>query len=276
MPVDNQIYNAPGDIWWEESRPLNALRTAINPGRIGYLRDVLKRRGIDARATSALDVGCGGGLMAEEVAALGLQVTGVDPSPQSIATARRHAASSGARIEYVEAAGEKLPFPDASFGLVYCCDVLEHVDDVDRVVSEAARVLKPGGVYLYDTINRTSVSRVVMIKLFQEWRSTAFMPPGLHDWDSFIKPTEIHASLTRAGLDPVETVGLKPAANPIRLFFLLRQVKKGSMSPAEMGRRSPMAISRDHSVLYAGHAVKAGRAPSPGRPAGARTAGREA
>jgi len=257
MPVDNAIYNAPGDIWWDETKPLHALRTAINPARVGYLEAVVRRIGIKPHGSKALDVGCGGGIMAEEVAALGFDVTGVDPSTQSIATARRHATESGLRIDYREASGENLPFPDASFDLVYCCDVLEHVADLERVIAEAARVLKPGAPYVFDTINRTPVSRLVMIKLFQEWRSTAFMPPALHDWNQFIKPAELREGLERAGLRSVEMVGLKPAANPVRLFMLLRQVTRGSMTPAELGRRSPMAISKDMSVLYAGYALKA-------------------
>lgn len=256
MPVDNAVYDAPGDIWWDETKPLNALRTAINPGRVGYLRRVVKRLGIKPQGLKALDVGCGGGIMAEEVAAMGFAVIGVDPSRQSIATARNHAARSGLQIDYRESAGESLPFKDASFDLVYCCDVLEHVRDVGRVIAEAARVLKPGAPYVYDTINQTPVSWLVMIKLFQEWRSTAFMPPALHDWNQFIKPSELRRQLGEAGLENVEMLGLKPAANPVRLFILLRQVKQGRMTPAEMGRRSAMAISKDMSVLYVGHALK--------------------
>jgi len=259
MPVDNALYDAPGDIWWDETRPLNALRTAINPGRMDYVRRVLQQHGWSAEGRTALDVGCGGGIMAEEVAALGFRVTGVDPSESSLATARRHAAAGGLDITYARAPGESLPYPDESFDLVYCCDVLEHVEDVDRVVAEAARVLKPAGIYLYDTINRTAVSRLVMIKLFQEWRATAFMPAHLHDWSQFIKPDELDASLTRARLRQVDSIGLKPSANPIRLISLLREVKRGRITPAEMGRLSPMAISRDRSVLYAGHAMKTTR-----------------
>jgi 2-polyprenyl-6-hydroxyphenyl methylase/3-demethylubiquinone-9 3-methyltransferase len=256
MPVNNALYNAPGDIWWDEAQPLNALKTAINPGRIGYLRQVMAKHGWRGDGRTALDVGCGGGIMAEEVAALGFNVTGVDPSESSLATARRHAAAAGLSIIYSRAGGESLPYPDSSFDLVYCCDVLEHVGDVDRVVAEAARVLKPEGIYLYDTINRTFLSRFVMIKLFQEWKATAFMPADLHDWAQFIKPPELAGSLDRAGLRQVETIGLQPAANPLRLIGLLRQVKRGKITPAELGRRSPMRLSNDRSVLYAGHAVK--------------------
>jgi 2-polyprenyl-6-hydroxyphenyl methylase/3-demethylubiquinone-9 3-methyltransferase len=256
MPVDNKLYDAPEDIWWDETKPLNALRTAINPGRVGYLRQMIAQVGLRPADSTALDVGCGGGIMAEEVAAMGFRVTGVDPSAESIATARFHAAESGLPIEYLEAPGEHVPFADATFDLVYCCDVLEHVKDFQEVINEAARVVKPGGVYLYDTINRTFPSKLVMIKLFQEWGATSFMPPNLHDWDQFIKPAELLRGLGKAGLQNVDIVGLKPAANPVQLVRLLRKVKKGSMTPAEMGRRSPMAVSRDMAVLYIGYAVK--------------------
>lgn len=256
MPVDNKLYDAREDIWWDETKPLNALRTAINPGRVGYLRQVVATLGLRPADSTALDVGCGGGIMAEEVAAMGFRVTGVDPSAESIATARAHTARSALAIEYLEAPGEHLPFADETFELVYCCDVLEHVNDLQQVINEAARVLKPGGVYLYDTINRTFPSKLVMIKLFQEWGATAFMPPNLHDWEQFIKPAELLGGLDKAGLRNVEMVGLKPAANPVQLVRLLRKVKKGRMTPAEMGRRSPMAVSRDMTVLYIGHAVK--------------------
>jgi 2-polyprenyl-6-hydroxyphenyl methylase/3-demethylubiquinone-9 3-methyltransferase len=256
MPVDNALYDARTDIWWDETQPLSALKTAINPGRMAYMQGVLEQHGWSARGRTALDVGCGGGIMAEEVAALGFKVTGVDPSENSLATARRHAAESGLDITYVIAGGESVPYPDASFDLVYCCDVLEHVDEVSRVISEAARVLKPDGIYLYDTINRTAVSRFVMIKLFQEWRATAFMPAQLHDWSSFIKPSELEESLELAGLRQVDSVGLKPSVNPVGLIRLLRELKRGRITPAEMGRLSPMVISGDRSVLYAGHAMK--------------------
>jgi 2-polyprenyl-6-hydroxyphenyl methylase / 3-demethylubiquinone-9 3-methyltransferase len=86
--------------------------------------------------------------------------------------------------------------------------------------------------------------------------ATAFMPANLHDWNQFIKPAELLAHLERAGLRQIETVGLKPTANPLRLIRLLLKVKSGRITPAEMGRQSPMTFSTDQSVLYAGHAVK--------------------
>ena len=141
-------------------------------------------------------------------------MTGIDPSAESVATARAHAESEGLEIEYTVGAGEQLPFPDESFDIAYCCDVLEHVDDLDRVLAETSRVLKPGGIYLYDTINRTRRSKLVVINLMQEWRSTALMEPNLHDWDMFIKPSELTAAMARGRAREPRRRGDRPRTEP--------------------------------------------------------------
>ncbi len=146
MPVDNEIYNRLSSTWWDEQGFLNLLRTAVNPGRFGYFREVLlKQVGVDPVGKQALDVGCGGGLLAEEFARLGCQVTGLDPSELSLATARAHARQSGLDIAYRLGVGEALPFADETFDLAYCCDVLEHVNDLAQVLAEISRVLRKGG-----------------------------------------------------------------------------------------------------------------------------------
>jgi 2-polyprenyl-6-hydroxyphenyl methylase / 3-demethylubiquinone-9 3-methyltransferase len=128
---------------------------------------------------SALDVGWGGGTLAEEFAATGFRVTGVDPSEKSLAPARQHAQSIGWPIDDQKGSGESIPFPDDTYPVVYCCDVLEHVRDLPKVMGEIYRVTKPGGVFFFDTLNRTLISKLVAIKIWQEWKSTAFMPPRL-------------------------------------------------------------------------------------------------
>ncbi len=154
--VDNGVYDRLGGSWWDETSLLNVLHGSVTPGRFEYFRGVLARQfGTGLAGLRVLDIGCGGGFLAEEFAALGCRVTGVDPSPASIGAARAHAAGRGFRIDYRVGVGEELPAPDAGFGVACCCDVLEHVSDVDRVISETARVLEPGGLYLFDTINRT-------------------------------------------------------------------------------------------------------------------------
>jgi ubiquinone biosynthesis O-methyltransferase len=156
-----------------------------------------RARGLDPAAKVMIEVGCGGGLMAEEIARLGAAVIGVDPSAASIATAQAHAAASSLAIDYRIGSGEDLPAGDACADAVYCVDVLEHVADLHAVIGETARVLKPGGLYLFDTINRTRLSKLVMIKLSQEWAATAWMPPGLHDRDQFITPAELRRPHSR-------------------------------------------------------------------------------
>jgi len=180
----------------------------------------------------------------------------VDPSPASLASAREHAAAQGLAIEYQRARGEALPFAADSFDVVCCCDVREHVDDLRQVLSETARLLKPGGVYLYDTINRTPRSWLLVIKLLHEWRWTALMPPRLHDWNMFIRPAELERMLEQLGLQPAGLTGLKPRANPLRLLRALRRRKRGLLSFAEAVEQMDLGESSDVSVSYIGYARK--------------------
>ena len=256
VPADNTVYDWPGDIWWSDEGPLSAIRTALNPGRLEYFGRVLADLGMRPLGKTVLDIGCGGGLLAEELARLGCRVTGVDPSAHALAVAREHAASEGLAIEYLCGSGEALPIPDASFDIACCCDVLEHVRDLERVISETGRALRPGGLYLYETINRTSISHLVLIKLFQEWRWTRLMPPHLHDRDQFIKPTELIEMMERHGLRNLGYAGLMPRASPLTLTLLLLQLKRGQLTRLELGRRAVLKLTRDSSVLYIGHAIK--------------------
>jgi 2-polyprenyl-6-hydroxyphenyl methylase/3-demethylubiquinone-9 3-methyltransferase len=256
VPVDNDIYKAERDIWWDEHQPLNMIRTALNPARLRYFHQVFGQLGVEPAGTTIVDIGCGGGLLAEELARLGANVIGVDPAESSLCTARDHARLAGLEIDYRAGVGERLPLEDASVDIACCVDVLEHVDDLGAVISETARVLKPGGIYLYDTINRTFLSKLVMIKLCQEWGRTAWMPPDLHDFSQFIKPSELRALL--AGNDMIEggAIGMAPSAKPPRLYRLLRKLKKGEISHAEFGREVEFVLTRDKSVSYIGFAVK--------------------
>jgi 2-polyprenyl-6-hydroxyphenyl methylase/3-demethylubiquinone-9 3-methyltransferase len=223
-----------------------------------YMRRVLvEDLAVEPRGKRCLDVGCGGGLLAEEFAKLGCRVTGVDPSEPSLETARAHAPQEGLEIAYVAAPAEDLPFDENTFDFVYCCDVLEHVQSVERAVGEAARVLKPGGAYLYDTINRTRRSRLVIIGLLQEWDATRCMEPDVHDWDMFIKPRELEATLRRHGLEPRDLVGLAPAINPLALLRELRRRRRGEITYAELGRRWKVGETRGLWGSYAGYAVSA-------------------
>ena len=150
-----------------------------------------------------------------------------------------------------------MPFAAHSFDLVCCCDVLEHVAQYELVVREIARVLKPGGLFFYDTINRNMLSYLVMIKILQEWRSTAFLDANVHVWDMFIKPHELIEVFARSGLVSQEVKGLSPVLNFVAHYVNLRKRGKGKISWPELGERLDLQISDNLSGTYIGNAVKA-------------------
>jgi 2-polyprenyl-6-hydroxyphenyl methylase/3-demethylubiquinone-9 3-methyltransferase len=255
--IDNRFYNAEKDIWWDENSFLSLLKTSFNPCRFGYFlkqySGVLKQ---SAKEKTALDVGCGGGVLAEEFAAAGFEVTGMDPSENSIRTAVNHARQSGLNIRYETGVVENLPYPDNSFDVVYCCDVLEHVRDLNKAIAEISRVLKRGGMFFFDTINRTGLSKLIIIKIWQEWRATALVQPGLHVYEMFIKPEELKELCFAHGMEVRQLKGMSPNVNPIRLISLLRQRAKGRLTFSEFGKKVRMIESNDLKVGYMGYAVK--------------------
>lgn len=257
MPIDNEVYDREGEGWWEEDHPLNILHGSLTPGRFAYFRQVLRDRlSLDPAGARALDIGCGGGFLAEEFARLGCQVVGVDPSAVSIETARRHATATGLSIDYRVGSGENLPVADGEFDLAYCCDVLEHVSDLDGVLSETARVLKPAGTFLFDTINRTLSSKLLVIKVMQEWRLTRIIDTAIHEWDMFIKPGELDQALDRAGLRLEEVIGLGPRSSKPRVLVNFVKANRGSISYGELSRRLDAGQVKNTNLSYMGWATK--------------------
>jgi 2-polyprenyl-6-hydroxyphenyl methylase / 3-demethylubiquinone-9 3-methyltransferase len=255
MAVDNELYNRMAKGWWDENNFLYMLKTSLNPVRFGYFRGILiDTLQVDPKGKRVLDIGCGGGLLAEEFARLGSHVTGLDPSTASLETARAHAGQEGLDIEYRVGYGEQIPFHDATFDIAYCCDVLEHVSNLEQVIAETARVLKPGGIYLYDTINRTLPSNLIMIKIMQDWSHV--MPANLHSWDAFIKPKELFSLFAKHGLENGQFVGMAPGGNPVQLIQGIRQLKRGAVTYGEFGRRQGFKQVKDTSVSYMGYAIK--------------------
>ena len=240
MAIDNQWYDELGDKWWDRDGLVGPLHY-INPARFGYFKNVAG----DLRGAKVLEVGCGGGILAESFAREGALVTGVDLSHSSLGAARRHGASSRLYIDYANAAGESLPFLDSTFDVVASADFLEHVSSLDSVVRECSRVLKPSGLFLYDTINRTLRSRIVAIWLFE--RIIRVIPRHAHDPNMFIKPAELCEVMSRHGIRNRETRGLGP---------------KGSLLSALAGfmnhRRVEFGVTNDTAISYVGYAVKAG------------------
>jgi 2-polyprenyl-6-hydroxyphenyl methylase/3-demethylubiquinone-9 3-methyltransferase len=257
MAIDNEIYTREATRWRDDAGVLSLLG-GFTPPRVRYIDEVVRSRGLDRATLRVLDLGCGGGLMAEEMTSLGYLVTGVDPSAASIEAARAHAAQRGLTIDYRVASGETLPFEDGALDLVYCCDVLEHVDDVDQTIAEVSRVLKPGGVFVYDTVNRTVRSWVVLIWLLQGWETTRLMPPNLHVWRKFIRPGELRSALDRHKLLSREMTGFELSLSPRAIVGLLRRRAKGQISYGELGRRLGEALhpGSSRAIVYGGYALR--------------------
>jgi 2-polyprenyl-6-hydroxyphenyl methylase/3-demethylubiquinone-9 3-methyltransferase len=207
---DLTIYDDVAARWWSDEVPwLRVLRSMV-PGRLRWFDPIVG----DWTGRDALDLGCAGGFMAEALAQRGAQVTGIDPAADAVEAARVHAAQEGLAIRYDVGVGEALPYADESFDIVVCVDVLEHVADLRAVCDQVARVLRPGGLFLYDTINRNAVSRFAVITMAED--VLGLLPKGTHDPDRFIRPEELDAALCAAGLTPQARTGLGPRGVTLR------------------------------------------------------------
>ena len=161
MRNDLSIYRTYAPSWWDGSQRFLRLLHNLVPARLKHFDAVVGTW----RGKTVLDLGCGGGFMSEALARKGARVIGVDPSEAAIRAAQDHAEKQALDIDYKAGSGESLPLADHCVDCVVCVDVLEHVADLDRVLDEVQRVLKPGGVFLFDTINRTPLAALVIVHL---------------------------------------------------------------------------------------------------------------
>lgn len=255
--IDNSIYHSENDQWWQPDSVLYLLKTSMNPVRVGYFaKKLFNQLKIVPQGSAALEVGCGGGILCEEIARMGFDTTGIDPSAQSLHFAVRHAKTSGLKIRYEKGTGEALPFPENTYDVIFCCDVLEHVYDLPSVISEISRVLKPGGVLCYDTINRTFISKMIAINVAQRWKRWAFMPPNLHVWEMFIKPEELKALLKLNNFEWREHQGTEPNLCYPQILYYLRKRAKGEWTYEDLGEKLLLVESTDMNIMYMGFAIK--------------------
>lgn len=209
---------------------------SFQPVRNGYARQVLvDRQGYDPAATKVLVIGPGGDLLAGQLARMGFDVTGpsgLDP---------RH-----------------LPFGDMAFDVAYYADTFEITHDLDGVVGEAARVVRDGGTVLYDTVNRTPLSRLLYLGVMQSWPGTRIFPRGRYAKDRLRPPAEVAATLGRYGLRNDDARGFLPGS-PLRLFKAMRRARKGTIGDDELAELSGMHLGPDGKagpVTYLGFATK--------------------
>jgi 2-polyprenyl-6-hydroxyphenyl methylase/3-demethylubiquinone-9 3-methyltransferase len=205
--IDNEYYEGMDELWWDPAGPA-AILHAINRPRVDFYLEALG----DLGGRRVLDAGCGGGLVARELAAAGAEVVGVDRSLGSLGVARRAVGRSTGSFRPLQGRLERLPFAGGSFDAVVAADVLEHLPDLPAAVAELARVLAPGGSFVFDTVNRTSWSWFTAV--FGLEQMLRMVPRGTHDWRLFIRPAELDRLLRGAGLEPVSLTGLAPRIGP--------------------------------------------------------------
>ena len=214
-PEEVARFTAMAESWWNPDGKFKPLHR-FNPVRLGYLRRVLAAHfNRDAQllspfdGISLLDIGCGGGLLSEPLARMGFAVTGIDAGDKNIGVARTHAQQTGTPIDYRVGGPETLD--GTQYDVVISMEVIEHVPDPASFIAQAAARLKPGGVFVGATMNRTAKAYALAI-VGAEY-ILGWLPPGTHDWKKFVRPSEFAGWLSDAGITTTDLVGA--AYNPV-------------------------------------------------------------
>ena len=223
VPEEAERFGRLAADWWDPAGS-SAMLHKLNPVRLQYVRDQVdrhwqsdERSRVPLEGKTALDVGCGAGLLAEPLARLGATVTGIDASPEVIAAARDHAAAMEFDIDY--RAADVLAL-EGRFDLITCMEVIEHVADPAVFIAALARRLAPGGLLILSTPNATGWSKLMMITLGE---GLGQIPKGTHDFDKFIAPDRMKVLLGEAGLQCVDVEGI--AWSPARGLHLSDDVR---------------------------------------------------
>ncbi|MAY27232.1 MAG: bifunctional 2-polyprenyl-6-hydroxyphenol methylase/3-demethylubiquinol 3-O-methyltransferase UbiG [Polycyclovorans sp.] len=206
-PADIARFTAMASRWWDPAGEMAPLHH-INPARTQYIDKVCG----GLAGQKVIDVGCGGGLLSEALARRGAEVTGIDLAEASIAVAREHAGASGLAIDYqcvaTEAMAQRAP---KSFDVVCCLEMLEHVPDPEAIIKACAELLRPGGLAVFSTLNRSP--RAFALAIVAAEHVLGLIPKGTHQFAQFIRPSELSRAVMASGLQLVEMKGLH--YNPI-------------------------------------------------------------
>jgi len=213
-PAELAKFGALAHHWWDPGSEMFGPLHTINPLRLDWIERV--SGGLDGRRV--LDVGCGGGILAESMAIAGASVLGIDLGEKALGVARLHQLESGVPVDYRLVAAEALAAEaPASFDVVTCMEMLEHVPDPASAVAACAALVRPGGTVVFSTINRNPKSYAFAV-IGAEY-VLRLLPRGTHDYAKFVRPAELGAFARRAGLTPVEIIGM--TYNPLTKVFRL-------------------------------------------------------
>jgi len=213
MTTESEKFEKYGQEWWNPTGKLFSLHR-INPLRFEYFSGAAG----DLAGKKVLDIGCGGGLLAEKFAGAGASVTGIDLSPVAIEAARKHAGETGLAIDYRVSSPAKLaPEHKEAFEIIVCAEVLEHVDDLGAFLKDSLSMLKPGGLFFFGTLNKTLKSRFFAIFVAEDL--LGMVPKGTHDYRKFVRPSELRDILAENGVEIIELKGM--SYDPLRFEFKL-------------------------------------------------------
>ena len=211
-PAEVAKFEAMAAEWWNPAGKFKPLHM-LNPCRLDYITSQIAAE-FDRDLTHAapfdglrlLDIGCGGGLLSEPMARLGARVVGADAAPRNIPVARLHAEQAGLDIDYRHTTAEDMAAAGEQFDVVLNMEVVEHVSDPLAYLTACQQLLKPGGLMICSTLNRTPKS--YMMAIIGAEHVMRWLPKGTHDWAKFITPDELYDLIRQAGLDPVDRKGM--------------------------------------------------------------------
>ena len=211
-PSEVAKFSALAAQWWDPAGKFAPLHR-FNPVRLGFIRDTAAAHfGREARGLrpfdglTLLDIGCGGGLLSEPMTRLGFAVTGADASEKNIAAARAHADGSGLAVDYRATTAEALADSGLAFDVVLNMEVVEHVADVGAFLRACARLVRPGGITIIATMNKT-LKALALAKFGAEY-VLGWLPRGTHDWNRFIAPRDLQAMVEESGLKTLKIQGV--------------------------------------------------------------------